>query len=882
MSSCKRRRSAAEWCLQVVLRAYPAEFRHRFGEEMLRSASASMDSARRRGSLAGAAAFLRVTAELVYQGFAERLQTFRHQPGETPLLFDGSGWRRDLAHALRRLVRDPWASLLTIAILATGLGVATSVFTLVDNILFRPLPYPEPDRLVRVWAGFPEAGASFLDATWPEVEALRQGDPAFVAVAAFSVAPRDLVDEADHPVQIELARLSPGFFAALGAQPARGRIFSSQEYAEGRPVVVLSHRFWSRRYGGAEVLGRTLSIQGELHRIVGVMPPEFDYPHGVALWRPFTRDENQDDDRELQVVARLASGVDEARASAAAAAIFARVTPAGSNGPITAWVQPLRSMLVRQVDGILLALLGGVAALLLVAVANVSHLQLVRGIGRRQEIAVRLALGAGRTGVARQLAVECLLLAALGGLAGLLLGQALLHWVLASVPHDLPRLTEVGIDLRIVLVMFTLTVGIGWFFGLAVARRSVERAPIQILAKSRAGGDRGDHRALEWLVALEITLATVLVLTAVLLFTSISRRLDVKPGFEPESLLSVGISPPPSREGAVERQIFYHQVLDEVATLAGVEEVALTSVDPVDIGGFPIPLEWLESPGGASFSARLRSVSPSYFRTVGARFVAGSPFAEPSAAESPGVAVVNQAFVHAYLGGGSPLGRRVVHPPYFGDGLPTEHEIIGVFADFLPEASAEPGPWIFIPYRQLPWPRMRLLVRSSGALAGQATAVQNRLWSLDPHLAIGQVLPVTRQIEARLAPARFQTHLMTAFSQLALLLAAVGLYAALAVQVAQRRRAIGVRLALGASGPSIIWWLVRSGLRIVGTGLALGVAMSVLVSRWISSQLFGVSGLELSIWLPTTLALLVAATAACVLPAWRALRVDPVEELRAD
>lgn len=874
--------SFRERCLSLALRAYPAEFRRRFGDEMKRSALASMQSARERGVWVVAAAFPYVVAELVAQGLAERLSAVRRLPGEAPLLLDGSGLWRDLGHALRRLVRDPWASLLTVAILAMGLGVATSVFTLVDNILFRPLPYPEPDRLVRVWAGFPEAGASFLDATWTEVEALRQGDPAFDAVAAFSVAPRDLVDEADHPVQIELARLSPGFFEALGARPARGRVFSSRESVEGRPVVVLSHRFWNRRYGGADVLGQTLSIQGETHRIVGIMPPEFDFPHGVTLWRPFTREENQDDDRELQVVARLAPGVDEERASAAAAAMFARVTPVGSSGPITAWVQPLRSMLVRDVDGILLALLGGVGALLLVAVVNVSHLQLLRGLSRRQEIAVRLALGAGRSGVARQLAVECLVLAAAGGLLGLLLGRSLLDWVLASVPHDVPRLAEVGIDLRIVLVMSALTVGIGWLFGLAVARRSAEGAPIQTLRKSRVGDDRSGHRALEGLVALEITLATVLVLTAVLLFTSISRRLDVKPGFEPERLLSLGVSPPPSREGAEERQVFYHQILEEVATVVGVEDVALASVDPVDSGGFPIPLEWLESPAGPAFSARLRSVSPSYFRTVGARFVAGHPFAETSSAESPGVAVVNQAFVRAYLGGDSPLGRRVVHPPYFGNGHPTEHQIVGVVADFLPEASVEPGPWIFVPYRQLPWPRMRLLVRSAGTLAGQAAAVQSRLWSLDPHLAIGQVLPVTGQIEARLAPARFQTHLMTAFSQLALLLAAVGLYATLAVQVAQRRRAIGVRLALGATALSIIWWLVGSGLRMVGTGLALGLALSLLVSRWISSQLFAVSGLELAVWLPTTLALVVAAVAACLPPAWRALRVDPVEELRAD
>ncbi|MEM9555217.1 MAG: ADOP family duplicated permease [Acidobacteriota bacterium] len=908
---------------RLLLRLYPRAYRERFGAEIADAFRAQLRAARRRGVVAFLCTLVRESIGLVRGGIAEQLAARDHDGASlAPLVQDrpravqgseveragvrpraGSldAWRRDLGHGVRRLWRDPAGSAAVVLTLALGLAVCTSVLTLVDHVLLRPLPYPQPERLVRVWAAEDE-GSRFLDATWDEVAALRSGEPVFESLAAFSIAPRDLADDAARPAQVEIARVSPGFFDVLGVEPVTGRSFTAEEEAEGLAVVVLSHGFWRTRYGGGAVLGRSLSIQSQAHEIVGVMAPAFDHPQNVALWRPFTAEENVDDDRELQVIARLAVGVEPARASSAATAALARLRAerGGDDEELTAWVQPLREMLVREVDEILWALLAGVAALLLVAVANVANLQLVRGTVRRRELALRLALGADRGRLVRQLMVESLVLTVCAGAVGLVAGQALLALVLRTVPADLPRVAAVQLDARAAGLVVLLTLAAGFIFGLGAAWRTVARAPLAGLRGGRGGIDRSDLRLQQTLVGAEIGLATVLVLTAMLCFGGVAAQLDVEPGFDAEGLISMGVSPPPSVDDTAPRQDFYEEVARELESVAGVASVALGSSDPVATDGFRMPFELLGAGAPREARAVLRSVGPGYLETVGARLLEGRTPTAADHASAPGVAVVNRAFVEAFFGGSlgassgdsavsdesGALGRRIRHPAYFGDELPTEHEIVGVVADWVPEASIEPQPLIFVPYRQLPWPRMRLLVRVDSIRSGGAEALvaglRARLWSRDSSMALDDTWPVEALIDRRMARPRFQMRLMAGFSQLALALAGVGLYAVLAFQVAQRRRELGVRRALGADARALVVSVLRRGLLIAVPGLVVGLVVSAGVARWLESRLVAVAPFDSGAWFTVVLVMLGTATLAGLVPAGRAARVDPVEELKAD
>ena len=591
----------------------------------------------------------------------------------------------DARYALRRMARSPGFTAVAVLTLALGIGVNTAIFSLIDTVLLRPLPFDEPDRLVRVWAAQPEDGRRFLEATFPEVEALREQNRVFVETAAFSVAPRDLHDAAASPSRIVIARVSAGFFDVVGVGPWIGRDFTDVEYRSGAPSVILGYAFWQSRYGGrVDVLGERIFVQGEPHEVVGVLPKSYHFPHQAVLWRPFTADENQDDDRELQVLARLRPGVGLEQASADVALVFSRREAAAAEG-LTGWVQPLHAMLVRDVRTPFWILLAAVAAVLAIACANVANLQLARGTARRQELAIRTALGAGRRRLIHQVLTENLALAAFGGAAGLMLGSWLVRAVVRISPVDLPRLMEVELDVRVAAVMLAVTFVAGLFCGSIPAFQAARGEPASVLHGAHGGVAGSGMRLQQLFVVAQVALATLLAVGAGLLGSTFVQLFHAERGFATESVGVVGLSPPASRDTTEGRIAFYEQMQRALAELPGVEAAALTSFHPMQDDGFHMPFEIAGRAASADQRALARSVTPGFFRAAGIAMRAGRPL---EAADTHGVAVVNEAFVRVFLGGSEPLGTSFTHPAYFGDQRPSEHQIVGVVADVSADVSA--------------------------------------------------------------------------------------------------------------------------------------------------------------------------------------------------
>ena len=863
------------------IRCFPREFRERFGDSIRRDLEDQWDRlpspwARRK--------FVVLTGtDMLSSAMRERLAG--SEPEEMLRVGGGSlvePWIQDARVALRGLIRRPGHSALAIGTLALGLGATAAVYSLVDGVLLRPLPYPDPDRLVRVWSAQLDGEQRFLEASWPEVEKLREVS-VFRAVAAFSVAPRDLVDSVGRPTGIQLARISEGYLEVIGVEPVIGRGISEREYSDGAPVVLLAHGFWQSRYGSqSSVIGERVSIQGVDHEIVGVMPAAFDLPYGVALWRPFTSEENQDDDRELVVLARLKDGVDFKQADAQLSVALSGGT--ASNG-MTAWVQSLQDMLARRVDGPLWVVMAAVAALLLLACSNVAHLQLARSASRRREMAVRSALGADRVAVGRLIAVESLVLAAFGGALGLWVGHLLLKLFRRLAPPDMPRLVEAGIDLRVVLVMAAATGLAGALASWLPARLNSRVDPAGDLRIS-AGAVSG-ARSNRILVMAEVTVATLLAATAGLMLSSMDKRLDVDHGLRVDGALVMTVSPPASADDAESRLRFYQDLVSTVAEAPGIASVGIGNHHPLDAGGFRMPVLALEGAAVEPTDLRvvIRSVDGGWMSAAGLHLLAGRIF-DPSldSAEGPGAVIVDETFVRAVMGLAprDALGLKLTHPGFFSSEETTVRRIVGVVASIRADATEHLAPRLYLPYNQFPWPRMHLLVQTDRDPSLAVAAMRARIWSKDPTVPLGEGQTLQAWIDQRLEHHRFQTRLIGAFAQLALILAAVGLYAVLSMSIADQIRELGLRRALGAGHGSIVGGVLRRALYLVLPGLVLGLTGAAWIGHLLSKHVYGIEAIEPGLWLWVSLTLLAISACAIAPPLKRALDVSPAVALRGD
>jgi predicted permease len=819
-----------------------------------------------------------------------------------------NGMLQDLRWAVRALAKSPGFTLAAVATLALGIGANTAIFSLVDGILLRPLEFREPERLVAVWGRFRSPDLDTNPLSVPELEDLRrQAGGTLESITGFSPTSANLTG-VDQPERIQAMVVTTNFFDVLGASPARGRTFAAEDDAGGiGTAAVITDGLWRRRFGGApDVIGRNMRLDDDDFTVIGVMPRGFGQPGDtgpspVEIWVPsnFRIPQlpfEQRSARFVAVIARLAPGVSRSQAQARLAGIADRVRLQNPDqyAPRAGWslrLLPLFDQVVGNVRPALFVLLGAVGLVLLIGCANVANLSLARSAEREREIAVRAALGAGRLRVVRLLLTESLVLALLGGGLGVLLAVWGSDLLVSLTATNLPRVGEIGIDLRVLAFTLALTVLTGIAFGLIPALQ-MSRGDLQPALKdatrgATAGRARGRTRA--FLVVAEIALALVLLVGAGLLLESFRRLLAVDPGFEPEGLLTAQVSLPvpnqPERGKYYSDEMqrtFYRQVLAELSASPGVRAAGLSSNLPLSGGsnlgafrieGRPVP------PGEPPPLAEFRAVSPGYFRLMEIPVLAGRELDEKDRSDAPFVAVVNRALARRFWPGEDPVGRRIRIGP---DGA-VELTIVGVVGDVRQlRLESEPEPELYFPYEQAPSGTLTLVVRADRSPENLAPTMRAAVRAVEREQPVYNVLTMRQLLGRAVAPRRISMLLLNAFAVLALGLAAVGIYGVMAYGVAQRRREIGVRMALGAHRADVLRLVVGQGMALALAGVGVGLVAAFGLTRVLASLLYGVSRTDPRVFFGLSALLVAVALVACWLPARRASGLDPLAALRTE
>jgi putative ABC transport system permease protein len=789
---------------------------------------------------------------------------------------------QDLRYGARLLRRSPGFTAAAVLTLALGIGANTAVFSVADAVFLRPLPFAEPERLAAVWLHGPDhsvSQASFVE--------LREASRSLADVAAYSAWGFTLTGSGE-PEMLKGARVSANLFHLLGARPALGRMFLPEDGEPGRgKVALLGNGLWHRRFGAdPKVLGRTITLNGESHTVIGVLPPDLHFPSREFsdLWLPLTIDPAAEDFKVgyLTLIGRMASGVTAAQATEEVRAIARRITEREpdddeESAPV---VVPLQTELAGDLRPVLLVLLAAVGSVLLIACANVANLLLARASVRRQEIAVRLALGAGRQRLLRQLLTESVMLGVLGGATGVLLALAGIGPLAEGVTADSPQLTEAAVDGRILLFALGISLAAALLFGLVPALRS--SAP-DLQGTLKEGGKSGSanparQRLRSALVVAEIALALILVAGAGLLIQSLWRLYNVDPGFRAEGVLSFRLSPAFQGEDTAPRLAYYESVLERLAGLPEVEAAGAVHLTPLGGNNWNPSLRVEGRPGEALPSVDWRVATPGYFETLGIPLHAGRPFNSSDREGAPGVALVNQTFARRLFPGESPLGKRV---NTFFEGKDNWVTIVGVIGDVKHHALASAAePEMYRPYAQYPTTGMTVMLRASSDPLRLVPAVREAVWAVDADVPISEVAPLEEVVARSVARQRSVTVLLAVFAGIALLLGAIGIYGVMAYAVAHRRHEIGIRLALGARQGQVLRLVLGQGMILAVLGLAVGLPATAAATRLLESLLFGVAPADPFTLGGVALLLGVVALLASYYPARRALEVDPVQALR--
>ena len=807
----------------------------------------------------------------------------------------------DIRYAFRNLQKSPGFAAVAIVTLALGIGATTAIFSVVHGVLLRPLPYADPDRVVQVWTTTKDAPreshapADFLD--------LKRATRTLSVLAGFREDAITIASADRDPIRVAGSLVTADFFDVFGMPPLVGRTFSVAVDGErGEPLVVISEGMWTTEFGrDPSIVGRRVRVNTAPHTIAGVMPFAFKYPAGARVWvlvpkavppPPLDVKEDLLTSRELhffEAVGRVKSDVSVAQAQADLATIadgLARRFPE-TNGGRTVTIAPLREGLVSDVRKGLFILFGAVGVVLLIACANIASLLLARASGRQREMAVRAALGAGRSRLMRQLITESLLLATIGGAAGLLAGTWAIAWLTSVIPEGIPRADEVGLDGRVALVSVLITYLSAILFGLVP---SLQASRTDAVASLRASGDRASTagrsraRTRAALVVGEVALTLVLMVAAGLLANSFLRLQRVDPGFRTDDVTIAMIPLPQARyvDGARQADA-YERILEGVQQRGGVRSAALAFPSPLQGGnaGGRFAIEGQPETGsrGDRPFAALTSVSGDYFTTMGIPLIGGRTFARDDKPPATTVVIVNTLLVRKYFGGENPVGKRIRFGP---PGQPWI-TVVGVVGDTRNlGVESDPSPVIYIPFRHFMLPFMSVVMRGDGGAAAAGTAVREAMKGVDAELAVDEVLPMRTVLRESIATARFGTLLVGAFALSAVLLAAIGLYGLISYSVAQRTREIGIRVALGARPAQVMTPVIREGMTLASIGVALGLACALAATKLISSYLFGVGPTDPLTFTAVATTLLIVAFLASYIPSRRALRVDPLTALRAD
>jgi putative ABC transport system permease protein len=794
---------------------------------------------------------------------------------------------KDLRYGIRNLLKHPVFALVAISTLALAIGANSAMFTVVNAVLLRPLQYPDPDRLVWLEASNPPRGITQSNMSVPDLMDWQSQTRAFEHMAGFFIGGHFL--NGDEPERVRSSLVTGDFFSVFRIPSLLGRTLQPDDVQPGRSlVVVISHGLWQRRFGAdPAVIGRQVGIGSRSATLVGVMPQGFDYPAQSEMWLPLPLDPaDSRDDRYLNGVARLKPGANIPQAQAELDTINQRLSQsyAATNTGWTVRVSNLQDQLVGNVRPSLLVLLGAVIFVLLIACANIANLLLARSTSRQKEIALRAALGASRFRIVRQLLTESMVLSVLGGALGLLLSLWLTKLLIAISPANSPRFDEIRPDARVFVFTIGLTIITSVVFGLAPALQASRLDQSEALkegSRGNAGGARS-NRIRSGLMVAEIAMSFMLLVGAGLLIKSFLHLREVTPGFTADNVLTVRVSGPPGkfREDA-QREEFFRQVNDRLQTLPGVQSAGIILSLPLNGDIFNLYRGYVregrpdipEERGDAAYLP----VSPSYFRTMQIPLISGRTFTDQDTANTAKVIIVNETTASRLWPGQSPVGRRVTISP----SEKFQREIVGVVGETKASLDNEPGEQMYVPLAQdASWPSMSVVIRTSGDPASFSSAVRNEIRALDKAAPVFNVRTMNDLVATSVAPRRTPMLLLSAFAGAALLLAMMGIYGVTAYYVTQRTQEIGIRMALGAQMGDVLKLVLKGGMLLAVIGVGAGLVGAFVLTRWMTTMLFGVKPTDWMTFAAVSGCLLVTALLACYLPARRATKVDPLVALR--
>lgn len=800
---------------------------------------------------------------------------------------------RDIRYAIGTLTKSPGFTVVAVLTFGLGVGATTSIFSVVDTILLRPLPYKDADRLMTVWETNPQKGLKQFSASGPNFVDWKSQSSNFEQMSAYQLTTQSLMNVAE-PERLRVALVTANIFETLKARAAIGRTFvEGEDSSAGSNVAVLSHELWRRHFGGdPQIEGRAITLSNRSYTVIGIMPAEFEFPtdtQKAAVWLPLNVGDNHERGSHIiQVIGRLKQGVTEQQAQTELDTISSRLEqqyPASNAGWRTRVIS-LHENLVKDVKQSLYLLFGAVGFVLLIACVNVANLLLAKAATREREMSIRAALGAGRGRLIRQLLTESVLLALLGSLFGLVLAYLIINLLLALSPADIPRLKEAHIvDYRVLSFSLLVSVITGMAFGLAPALQLSRQNLSQALKEGvRVAANAYHSRARNLLVISEVAAAVVLLAASGLLVKSLMRLQEVDLGFKPDNILTAQVALPDYRYTEESQWVTaFKQILERVEHIPGVQSVGAISSLPLsgDKLIFDFTREGQPSePSGAKSSASFRVVDSKFFPTMNIRLINGRYFEDRDTAEAAKVVIINETMAKRYWPQENPVGKQVT----IKYGQPVPREIVGVVDDTKQAAlDAETQAEIYVPYTQTPLPFMSIVARTSGVEpASLIPSVRSQVLAVDKDLPLNRPKSMQEVVSASFGQSRFRTVVLVIFAALALLLAMLGIYGVLSYLINERRREIGIRMALGAQRSNIIKLVVSQGMLLTLLGLGIGLLITYGLSFVVASLLYGVSSTDPTIFSLASILLAGTAMLACYIPARRASKISPMMAIRSD
>jgi putative ABC transport system permease protein len=793
---------------------------------------------------------------------------------------------RDIRYAFRTLLNKPGFTAVAVLTLALGIGATTAIFSVVDAVLIRPLPFPSQDQLIYANGRFSLSDQAAVSP--PDFEDYRASARSFQQFAAMGYLDGiSNITGGEKPEQVKSQIVSWNFFEALGVLPAQGREFVADDEKEIDPqVVILGHGIWVRDFGADPgIIGRSVSLDGQDVRVVGVLPVDLPSLSSAEVWEPLPMDNSDMNVRHahfLAVIARMKPGINLNQARAELDSIAGNIAAQhpDTNKGWALRVMPLTNYVVGGTRTALLLLLGAVVFLLLIGCANVANLLLARAESRRKEIAIRTALGAGRWRIARQMLTESLVLSIAGGTLGFQVAVWGVAGLRALAPPSLPRVNEIHVDLGVLAFAASVSLLTGILFGLAPAIQ-FSRAGLQSVLKEagRGSGRMARHRMGNALVIGEVALSIGLLLGGALLFNSFWRLVHVNPGFRADHVMAATLHMSNSSRPRNEKVAFYRQLEERLGSLPGVEAAGAISELPLSgqYNDSSFRVEGRVYSPGQYDDADFRHASTGLLNALSIPLLSGRWLSGNDTENGPGIVVVNQEFVQSFFGGKNPIGQ---HLQVRGEPGRTR-EIVGIVGTIKHGALGEtPRAAMYIPLSQSPPPDMNVVVRATGSPLQLATALRDAVYSIDKNQAISQVRSMDNIVNDSVAQPRFSSELLGLFAVLALVLAAVGLYGLIAYTVTQRTHEIGIRMALGAAPRDVMRLFLGRGLKLALAGAAIGIAGALALTRLMQGLLFQVTATDPATFAGVTALLIIVALAASYLPALRATRVDPIIALR--